>query len=329
MIMLSDLAAPSKPQMRTSAALNNATYNYYYTRMRNIAMTLYRWENLPEGCNARYLEKQLYYRGFAGFVPYRPQGVGDSDRPTVGELPKMQDGWLSLPIVASDEVDVYGEALKYTGYSVRYNELYERNEIVIVRNNLCSVPTDFAVRLFALRISDLERTQDVNVKAQKTPVLILTDDKRRQTMKNLYMQYDGNSPFIFGDKSLDPQSVTVLKTDAPFIAGELYELKSQIWSEFLTYLGIDNVGMEKRERLTNEEVNANNEHTSMQAETGLVTRRQAAKELSEKCGKDVRVYVRTDDIQERELALQEGVNDHGTVYNGIRQFDRHELSAAT
>ena len=325
MITLSDISAPHKPQMRTSAALNNATYNYYYTRMRNIAMTLYRWENLPEGCNARFLEKQLYYRGFAGFVPYRMQGVNDSDRPAIGALPEMKDGWLSLPIVASDEVDIYGEALKYTAHSIRYNEIYDRKEIIIVRNNLCSVPTDFAVRLFALRISELERTQDVNVKAQKTPVLILTDDKRRHTMQNLYMQYDGNSPFIFGDKSLDPQSVTVLKTDAPFIAGDLYELKTQVWSEFLTYLGIDNVGMEKRERLTNEEVTANNEHTSMQAETGLVTRRQAAEELSEKCGKDVKVYVRTDDLAIREIEIKEGDADNGEIHNGIRAADRYEI----
>ncbi len=318
MFTLNDLMNPNKRRIDKSAAMNNATYNYYYTRMRNIAMTVYKWENLPDGCNARWLEKQLYYRGFAGFVPYR-----NSAKIALGE--NINPGWLSLAINPCDEVDIYGEALAYTAYSISYNERYERDEIVIVRNNLTSVPTDFAVRLFASRIYDIERAQDVNVRAQKTPVLILTDDKRRMTMKNVYMQYDGNSPFIFGDKSLDPDSVTVLKTDAPFLADKLYDLKVKIWSEFLTYLGIDNVGTEKRERLTNEEVSANNEHTSMQAETGLLTRREAAEQLSERCGQKVRVSLRTDEIQERELLIEnlaesEGMKN-GAVHNGIRGTD--------
>lgn len=308
MATINELLAPDRAQMRTSAALNNATYNYYYTRMRNIAMTMYRWENLPDGCNARWLERQLYYRGFAGFVPYRIQAE-QTERKTIGELPEFSDGWLSLALIPSDEIDIYGEALKYTAYSISYNEIYDRDEIVLVRNNLCNVPTDFAVRLFAQRISDLERTQDVNIRAQKTPVFIHTDDRRRHTLKQLYMQYDGNSPVIYGDKSLDPQSIMVLKTDAPFIADKLYELKTQIWSEFLTYLGIDNVGTEKRERLTNEEVSANNEHTSMQAETGLLTRKEAAEKLSKKCGKDVSVHVRTDDIQRQELEMEAEVEN--------------------
>ena len=314
MFTLNDLAAPDRKRIDKSAAMNNATYNYYYTRMRNIAMTIYKWENLPDGCNARWLEKQLYYRGFAGFVPYRnTKGI---------ELPNNIDpGWLSLAIIPCDEVDIYGEALRYTAFSINYNEIYDRKEIVIVRNNLTSVPTDFAVRLFARRFYDIERAQDVNVRAQKTPVLIITDDKRRLTMKNLYMQYDGNSPFIFGDKTLDPDSFTVLKTDAPFLADKLYDLKVKIWSEFLTYLGIDNVGTEKRERLTNEEVSANNEHTGMQAETGLLTRREAAEELSKRCGKHVSVSLRTDEIAERELALESEVENNGKVYNGIRGTD--------
>ena len=318
MATINELLAPDRAQMRTSAALNNATYNYYYTRMRNIAMTLYRWENLPDGCNARWLERQLYYRGFAGFVPYRVQAE-QSVRAAIGELPDFKEGWLSLALIPSDEVDIYGEALRYTAYSINYNEIYDRKEIVLVRNNLNCVPTDFAVRLFAQRISDLERTQDINIRAQKTPVFMHTDDRRRNTMKNVYMQYDGNSPIIFGDKSFDPQSITVLKTDAPFIADKLYELKTQIWSEFLTYLGIDNVGTEKRERLTNEEVSANNEHTSMQAETGLLTRQEAAEKLSKLCGKNVSVHVRTEDIQRKEMEMEFEAERSGEQWRDTQQ----------
>ena len=42
---------------------------------------------------------------------------------------------------------------------------------------------------------------DVNIQAQKTPILILAEESQRLTMQNAYMQYDGNEPFIFGNKS--------------------------------------------------------------------------------------------------------------------------------
>lgn len=93
------------------------------------------------------------------------------------------------------------------------------------------------MELFALRLYEAERTCDVNIKSQKTPVLLMVDEKQRLTMENLYSQYDGNRPFIFGDKqNLSPDSLRVLKTDAPFIADKIMDYKKEIWNEALTFL---------------------------------------------------------------------------------------------
>ena len=70
------------------------------------------------------------------------------------------------------------------------------------------------------------------------------------TLKNLYMKYDGNQPFIFGDRNdLNPNSIQALVTGAPYVADKLYELKQNIWNEVLTFLGVPNVQMNKKERL--------------------------------------------------------------------------------
>lgn len=291
MMTIGDFQSPSRRDFKKAALWNSQTYNYYYTRMRNIAMSVYRWDNLPESCNARYLEKQLFYRGLAGFVPD----------------PEL--GWLSLALNPSNTINIYDEALQYNAFSVNYEKTFNREDIVLIRNNLTCVPTDFAVRQFAMRLTEIERSIDVNVSAQKTPVLILCDDKQRLTMKNLYMQYDGNAPVIFGDKTLNPDAIRVLKTDAPFIVDKLAMHRAAIWSEFLTFIGISNVGTEKKERLTESEASANSGFYSMMNEVGLMCRREAAEELSERIGREVTVVNRDEELMlEREENLTEVEN---------------------
>ena len=280
MLTIGDMQSPSRKDFKKAVFTNAQTYNYYYTRMRNIAMSIYRWEGLPESCNARFLERQLYYRGYAGFVP------------------DENFGWLSLPIAPSGTINIYNEALYYNAFGNNYpTKRFLRENIVIVRNNLTCIPTDFAVRKFARQLYDCECAIDTNIAAQKTPVLIVCEDKQRLTMKNLYMQYDGNAPVIYGDKSLNPEALRVLKTDAPYIADKLTMHRAAIWSDFLTFIGVSNVGTEKHERLTEAESIANAGFYQISAELGLLARREAAKELSEKIGREVIVTNRAEEAE--------------------------------
>lgn len=266
---------PTNKGFDTTAALNNATYLDYYKRLRLLALSLFKWENLPDTMNARFLEKTLYMFGLACFC--------------------YDDvlGWLSLRCIPSAELNVYEEALKYTAYSINYTKTFSRDDIILVRNNLDQIPTDLTIQLFARRLYEAERTIDVNIKGQKTPVLIKCDEKQRLTLKNIYMNYDGNAPVIFGDKNLDTTGFEVLQTNAPYVTDKLQEYKRNVWSEALSFLGVNNVADEKAERLVTDEVNANNEMIDLSAETMLLTRQQAAKELNETYGFNVTVKQRT------------------------------------
>ena len=78
----------------------------------------------------------------------------------------------------------------------------------------------------AYRLYETERTIDTNLIAQKTPVLIEGDTKTILTLKNVYMQYSGNTPFIFGNKQFDiSNKLNVLKTDAPYLTPKPYRGK--------------------------------------------------------------------------------------------------------
>lgn len=254
---------------------NDNTYLDYYARLKGLALSMFEWSGLPASMDARFLELALYKKGKAVFCK-------DDNL-----------GWLSIKCNPSDNLNIYGYATKYQCYSFNYNQEYDADEVVFVMNNYQKIPTDFTIRLFAYRLYNAQRTIDVNVNAQKTPILIRADEKKRLTMQNLYMQYDGNTPFIFGDKDLDLNSLEVLTTNAPYVGDVLTQLKKDIWSEALTFLGVNNVAAEKGERLLRDEVNANNQMVQLSAQTMLQTRQEAAEQLSSRIGQEVTVTLRS------------------------------------
>ena len=156
------------------------------------------------------------------------------------------------------------------------------------------------MELFALRLNEAEQTAMVNIKAQKTPVLLLMDEKQRLTMENIYSQYDGNRPVIFGDKnSLGENVIKAINTQAPFIADKIIDYKKEIWNEALTFLGINNIMVDKKERLITDEANSNNELINLNLQSYLAPRQEACRQFNEKFGftgtdKEISVRVRSD-----------------------------------
>ena len=258
-----------------AAMINNMTYTDYYKRLRLLALSVYEWEGLPDSCNAEFLEKTLYELGIAVFV----------DDPALGII--------NLKCTPSQNLNIYNIATEYNCYAIGYNKILPLDDVVLVRNNIDRLPTDSTIQLFARRLYEAERACDVNVKGQKTPCLIACDEAQKLTLKNVYMQYDGNMPVIYSGKNFDSQSIKTFPTVAPFVADKLQQYKRNVWTECLTFLGVNNVETEKKERLTTDEVNANNNIIDLSAETMLLTREKAANEFNKKWGGNVKVRRRT------------------------------------
>ena len=110
----------------------------------------------------------------------------------------------------------------------------------------------------------------------------------------------GNKPIIFGDKnSLSPDQIKAIRTDAPFVADKLLDYKQRIWGEALQFLGINNIEVEKRERLISDEANSNNEVVNLNLQSFLIPRQEACRQFNEKFGltgtdKEISVRVRSD-----------------------------------
>lgn len=259
-----------------SADLNNAAYIQYYDRLTELSISMFEWRNLPDTVDPRFLELTLFANGMAVFF-------------------KDEDDYLALQCAISGPLDVYRIPVKRRAYAVNgFNRELDNKNSVIIYNNMLHKNSMLDVRMFARDLYNLDRAISVNANAQKTPILIRCTENERLSLENLYMQFDGNKPIIYGDKQLNPNSLTVLKTDAPYVADKLYTLKTQKWNEALTYLGISNVNITKRERLITDEVTRNQGGTIASRYSRLESRRQACKQINLMFGLDIQCDYRED-----------------------------------
>ena len=278
-----------------SAYMNNRTYLQYYNRLTELAISMFEWQNLPETVDQRFLEMCLFCDGMCVF---------------------FQDevlGYLSLQCMIGGNLNVYRIPMKRRAYATNgyQRELDETNSVIIF-NNYLHTNSMLDVEMFSKRLYNLDRAIDVNANAQKTPVLIQCDENQRLSMKNLYKQYEGNEPFIFGSKGLDANGLKVLQTGAPYVADKLYELKTQIWNEALTYLGISNINVVKKERMITDEVTRNQGGTVASRYSRLESRRQACNKINKMFGLDIWVDYREDfqDIEEKENKNEDEELEH-------------------
>ncbi len=269
---------------------NTLIFQDYYARLKNIALSIFKWDGLPDTCNERFLEECLFNYGQAIFVD-------DSDI-----------GFLNLKTTPASTVNVYDEPTAFTAYSTGYNKIFSADDCVYIRNNYLAKSTDSTILMYAEKLATLDRAIQVNTNAQKTPILIRCDDKTKRTLEAVYSQYSGDSPVIFGHKSLQEKPLEALKTEAPFVADKLREEKRAVWNEVLEFLGLNtNPSDKKKERLIVTEVDSNNEQTHIQAETMLLCRQKACEEINKKYKLNVSVKLRVKEETEELKPAEEVV----------------------
>ena len=223
-----------------SAKYNNATFRYYYDRLIEMAVSRFEWKGLPDTVDTRYLELALLTDGKAVF--FYDEVLG----------------YLALRCAIGGQMSVYRIPLNRRAYAANgYQKSLTEKDSVIIFNNMLHTNSIYALELYAKKLYNLDRAIEVNANAQKTPILVQCDENQRLTLKNAYMKFDGNEPVIYGDKNLNPNSLKVFQTGAPYVADRLFQLKTEIWNEALTYLGISNLNISKKERLITDEVTRN------------------------------------------------------------------------
>lgn len=262
-------------------ANNKIDYRIYLDRLIEIAVSQFKWKNLPSTVDERFLEKTILENGSAIFF--------------------KDDiyGYVTLKSSAYGNWNIYGIPTKRTAYGANsYHVNLTDKDSVIIWNNMLHSRDLLMLTEYAKKLYQIDRTIDINVNAQKTPIIIKCNNRQRLTMLQLYQKYDGNEPFIFADKDIDLSGVSVLNTQAPYLAQQLYDLKMNIWNECLTYLGVVNIQSNKKERLITDEVQRMNGGTMASRQSRLNARLQACKEINEMFGLNISVEINDDNSNE-------------------------------
>lgn len=300
------MASKIKTLTQEAMQRNNNTYLDYYDRLKLLATSLFEYEGLDDAFGfgaARFLENALFEKGRASFIKDNEMGL------------------MVTNVNPSDKLNIYNLPTRVNCWSIGYNKDYALDDIVYCMNNEMQKPTSATVELFAYRLYDVQRTMEVNLNAQRTPVLIEGDDKSILTLQNAYMQYSGNNPVLFGNKNYDLQNkVNVLKTDAPYLLDKLALYKHEIWNECMTFLGINNANTDKNQVVLTPEINANNELVDYYLNCFYSTRERAIKEVNEKFNININIKINKN-LQEllgeaaNKIGLTEEENQDGTVYD--------------
>lgn len=248
--------------------------SFYRDRLTDIALSCVKWKNLPEEIDPRFLEWCLFYDGMAIFFK-----------------DDITEKFVCIQVMPSGQFNMYRIPKERTAYAVNgyQNSDLNENNSVIIYNNLLRKPSVQDIEIYAKKLTNIDLTLNVNVNAQKTPIAIICDETQRLTFQQLYQNYAGNMPFIFGDKGLNLDNVKSINTQADYKGEELNKLKTDIWNEALTYLGVSNVQYQKKERINTEEINRSMGGAFASRRSRIKSRQNAVEEINKMFGLSIEV----------------------------------------
>lgn len=284
-------------EFNRTAIENIDSFNDYEQRLAELAISMFRWENLPEGVDARFMELVLFGQGKVLFFK-----------------DDAMDKYLALRCNAYGPFNVYSIPINRTAYASNgyQNYLNEENS-VIIWNNLLHSNTYPLIARKARQLHELDQIINVNVRAQKTPVMIIGDEDTQLTLKNIYLKYDGNQPVVLVNKSINPNDIKAIVTGAPYVSDKIYQLKTQYWNEALTILGISNANFQKKERLITDEMIRSQGGIIANRYSRLKARRYACDEINKMFGLNITVDFEDDFREADDEVMMRGEtgDDHG------------------
>lgn len=275
-----------------TAPLNE--FSRLFSHYKNLALNLYRWENLPNGIESRHIEEALFGHGQAVFTDDSTFGL------------------MCLPSNTSQKLNIYGDPTAYVLTGIGYTTQVSAEDGVRIMNNDQCLPTVIHITHFAEKMAEIESVIRQNLRQQRFPYIVATNKNNELTMRNIINKIEQGEEAIFVDKTLTEEGrvgIETIRTDAPYLVDKLEAQKKELEVEILTFLGL-NSAREKGERLLADEVNANNTIIQMSLDLGLKSREEAVKKINAKYGLNIEVFPV---IQELEPLFTTTLEDKGGV----------------
>lgn len=288
----------------SSLGMNKWTYNKYWVQLLDLTLALFKYNNLPESIDRRYMELVMIAQGSVLLSEDKDMIVNDSD-----------SGHIATMWNYNGSLNIYGIPNKRHAWAYGgYNKNLDSTNSVIMWDKLSHMPTIDTINYYAQRLWEWDSVINVNLNAQKTPLAILADEKDRLAWLQIYEQYQGNVPIVLTSKNLDLKDFTVLKTDAPFIADKVQDMKKELWHEALTEIGIRNMNIGKKERLVQDEARNSLGDANNILVNKLECRKNALEEYNRMKGLNIEV-----EVNENILEMAQNLDTEGLLAESIEK----------
>ena len=270
-----------EPNSATIADLGDANYmldfnkikTIFFNNIYNIFISRYIWDGLPPEIQPYYIESTLFWRASGVFI--------------YDDIAEM---YAFMKVALQGMPDIYNIPEGRTAFAPNgYIEEYGKDNSVILWDNPATLPFCYEAEMYACRLANVWKTKDINIFAQRTPVVLVSSSEQRLTFQTIGEQYANYVPILKVSDNVDLDRIKALNIGAPYIVDKLEEEIRAVKSSLLTSLGYESNPIEKRERLVVGETQGNNGETEANRNVGLDLRKRCANAMNELWGLNVDV----------------------------------------
>ena len=280
---------------------NSALKGYYMKYLIQKVMSVYEFENIPDNWNTSYFMYCLYCLGFIAVINVDKYGI----------IPQhcMLGGRVGLYYQPTRAV------VTNSLFKKSYNLLIDKECTLIKLQPNYSGIMDI-ISFYASMMALCAESSAINLINTKLAYVYMSDDKNKaQSFKKMHDEITTGNPAVFIDKKLfneDGSPNWILfnqNLKNTYISNDILLELTKWEDKFNTEIGIPNANTEKRERLIQDEVNANNIDTISKATLWLETIREGLEKTNKLFGTNIKVKFRFNNEAMNTLEVSEVSTD--------------------
>lgn len=249
----------------------------YQRVLTELAVNRFKWEGLPKTVNPRWLELTLFYTALSVFY-----------------YDTEYNEYLALRATGSGRINMVDNPVSFTMLGPLFkSKTLPARQVVPIWANYLRIPDLDIITIYAHRLAELDRTIEINSKNARQNRAIVTTENQRLTMQNITRMIDeGQKDVVVTDRGLIEALTPIDMAVNPDSYEKLHILRTRIWNECMGMLGINNANQDKKERLVESEVGANDDQIGAMQDVNLNARQQACEQINSKFGLQVSVELR-------------------------------------
>ena len=276
---------------------------FYENKYFGLFLNAYKFTNLTKN-QQRYLLKRMWINGtVACFIvegtrsePSLKQALTNTSANTVSVGQDNPEGLLVFTPYAVNQWNIEDEPSVISLINLRgatfipTDPKIVNKDVVIGWAHTSHTPVRALVMYYLEKIVDVENTIKTNLFVHKLPRLVIVSPEDKERVKEIMEDIERGENKIFLDVADWNAIKNVLDSGAgSYIIDKLYQYKQNLENELLTFLGINNVPIEKKERLITDEAQSNDQLINDSSDCFLDSLKAFCEEIKDVLGYSIEV----------------------------------------